>query len=88
MLKKKIWANFQKIIELFTQKFSLSPQNYGFGIRKKPIPDPGSRVQKGTGSRIQIRNTDKIASFNHVPHLPALFELTDRSISESTNRID
>jgi hypothetical protein len=22
------------------------------GIRKKPIPDPGSRGQKGTGSRI------------------------------------
>jgi hypothetical protein len=28
----------------------------GSGIRKKPIPDPGSRGQKGTGSR--IRNTD------------------------------
>jgi hypothetical protein len=26
------------------------------GIRKKPIPDPGSRGQKGTGSR--IRNTE------------------------------
>ncbi len=26
------------------------------GIRKKPIPDPGSRGQKGTGSRIRIRN--------------------------------
>ncbi len=29
----------------------------GSGIRKKPIPDPGSRGQKGTGSR--IRNTAK-----------------------------
>ena len=28
-----------------------------FGIRKKPIPDPGSRGQKGTGSRFRIRNT-------------------------------
>jgi hypothetical protein len=27
------------------------------GIRKKPIPDSGSRGQKGTGSRIRIRNT-------------------------------
>jgi hypothetical protein len=27
----------------------------GSGILKKPIPDPGSRVQIGTGSR--IRNT-------------------------------
>jgi hypothetical protein len=30
----------------------------GSGIRKKPIPYPGSRGQKGTGSRIRIRNTD------------------------------
>jgi hypothetical protein len=29
----------------------------GSGIRKNPIPDPGSRSQKGTGSRIRIRNT-------------------------------
>jgi hypothetical protein len=29
----------------------------GSGIRKKPIPDPGSWGQKGTGSRIRIRNT-------------------------------
>jgi hypothetical protein len=29
----------------------------GSGIRKKPIPDPGSRGKKGTGSRIRIRNT-------------------------------
>jgi hypothetical protein len=38
MLKKKNWANFQRITE----------------NRKKPIPDPGSRVQKDTGSRIRI----------------------------------
>jgi len=30
----------------------------GSGIQKKPIPDPGSRGPKGTGSRIRIRNTD------------------------------
>jgi hypothetical protein len=30
----------------------------GSGIwKKKPIPDPGSRGQKGTGSRIRNRNT-------------------------------
>ncbi len=63
MLKKKIWPNFPRIIVVFTQKISPSPQKNGFGIRdpgseirKKPIPDPGSRGQKGTGSR--IRNTD------------------------------
>ncbi len=62
VLKKKIWANFQRIIEpeLFTQKFfnKLSKNmGLGSGIRKKPIPDAGSRGQKGTGSRIRIRNT-------------------------------
>jgi hypothetical protein len=30
---KKIWANFQRIIEVFTQKLSLSSQKYWFGIR-------------------------------------------------------
>jgi hypothetical protein len=39
MLNKKIWANFQRIKELFTQKLSLSSQKYGFGIRDR---DPGS----------------------------------------------
>jgi hypothetical protein len=48
MLKKKIWANFKRIIELFTQKRSLSSQKERFGIRgpEKRIPDPGSGVKK------------------------------------------
>ncbi len=66
MLKKKIWANFQRIVEVFTQKnFNMlskirvwirDPRS---GIRKKPIPDPVSRVKKAPdpGSRIRIRNT-------------------------------
>jgi hypothetical protein len=62
MLKKKIWHNFPRIIEVFTQKIVTKPSKIWVwdprsGIRKKPIPDPGSRGQKGTGSRIQIRNT-------------------------------
>ncbi len=55
MLKKKIWANFQRIIELFTHKLSLSSQKYGFEIRDPEKTYSGSRSQKGTGSR--IRNT-------------------------------
>jgi hypothetical protein len=39
-------------MKLFTQKVVISSQKYEFGI-----PDPGSRGQKGTGSRIRIRNT-------------------------------
>jgi hypothetical protein len=56
MLKKQIWANFQRIIELFTQKIVTleiwvwDPESE---IRDQ---DPGSRGQKGTGSR--IRNTE------------------------------
>jgi hypothetical protein len=46
----------------------------GSGIRKKPIPDPGSRGQKGTGSRIRIRKTafykDKLFLLN-ITHLLA-----------------
>jgi hypothetical protein len=61
MLKKMIWANFQRIIELFIQKIvnklSKIVMGLGSGIRKKPITDPGSKGQQGTGSRMRIRNT-------------------------------
>jgi hypothetical protein len=47
VLKTKIWANFQRIIEFFPKKLSLSSQKYGFGIR-----DPGSEIQDpGSGIR-------------------------------------
>jgi hypothetical protein len=57
VLKKKIWVNFQRIIELFSQKIvnKLSkiwvwdPRS---GIRKKPMPDPGSRIQGSKRHRI------------------------------------
>jgi hypothetical protein len=45
--KKKIWAKFQRIIELLPIKLSLSSQKYGFGIRNP----------EKTGSRIRIRST-------------------------------
>ncbi len=69
MLKKKIWANFQRIIELFTQKIvtrlsKIWVWDSGSGIRDPGsgknlfrIPNPVSRGQKGTGSRIRILNT-------------------------------
>ncbi len=57
MLKKKIWANFQRSIDLFTQKIVTKLSKIwvwdpGSRIRKKPIPDPGG--QKRTGYRIRI----------------------------------
>jgi hypothetical protein len=64
VLKKKIWANFQRIIELFTQKIvnKLSKiwiWDLGSGIRDPGsgknlfrIPDPGVKKALDPGSRI------------------------------------
>jgi hypothetical protein len=62
VLKKKIWANFQRIIELFTQNIvnklsKIWVWDPGSEIRDPEKTYPGSRGQKGTGSRIRIRNT-------------------------------
>jgi hypothetical protein len=67
LVKKKIWASLQRIIELSTQKIVIKLSKIwvwdpGSEIRdlesgKKPVPDPESRGQRGTGSRIRIRNT-------------------------------
>jgi hypothetical protein len=64
VLKKKIWANFQRIIEIFTKKISKSSSKYGLGFRDprsgknpfriagvKKAPDPGSAtLGEGSGS--------------------------------------
>jgi hypothetical protein len=59
MLKKKIWANFQRILELFTQKLITKLSKIwvwdpGFGIQdpRSGKTYSGSRIQgqKGTGS--------------------------------------
>ncbi len=44
--QEKIWASFHRIIELLPKNLSLTSQKYGFGIRKKPIPDLGPWVNK------------------------------------------
>jgi hypothetical protein len=82
VLKKKIWANFQRIIELFTKKivkkllkiWSWDPgseiRDPGSGKNLFRIPVPGSRGQKAPdpGSRIRIRNTaiEGYLQFEHV----------------------
>jgi hypothetical protein len=57
VLKKKIWANFQRIIELFT----LKNMALGSGIRKKPIPDPGVKKapDPGSGSATLVGSNEK-----------------------------
>ncbi len=64
ILKKKIWANFQRNKKLFTQKIVTKLSKIwvwdpGSGKNLFRIQDPGSRGQKSTGSRIRIRNTAK-----------------------------
>ncbi len=46
VMKKKIWANFQRIIELFTQKIVTkhSKKKYGFGIRNGYWKDTNVRL--------------------------------------------
>jgi hypothetical protein len=63
MLKKKIWPNSPRIIEVFTQKIVTKPSKIWVWDPGSEIRDPGktysrSRIQgsKGTGSRIRIRN--------------------------------
>ncbi len=55
--RKKFRPIFKKLKNFLPKRLSLSSQKYGFGIRYPEKTHPGSRGQKGTGSRIRIRNT-------------------------------
>jgi hypothetical protein len=62
MLKKNIWPDFPRIIEVFTQKIVTKPSKIWFwdpgsGKNLFRIPDPGVKKAPDTGSRIRIRNT-------------------------------
>jgi hypothetical protein len=55
VLKKKIWANFQRIIELFTRKtvkklFKIWSWDPGSGKNPFRIPDPGVKKAPDPGS--------------------------------------
>jgi hypothetical protein len=67
MLKKKIWANFQRIIELFTQKIVSK-------LSKIWVWDPGSEIRDPektySGSRIQGSKRHRIPDPQHC--LPVL----------------
>jgi hypothetical protein len=66
MLKKKIWANFQRIIELFTQKIATKlskiwvwdpgsgSRDPGSGKNLFRIPDPGVKKAPDPGSATLI----------------------------------
>jgi hypothetical protein len=52
VLKTKIWANFQRIIELFTKKIVKKLLKNGFGIRDLEKTYSGSRIQGSKRHRI------------------------------------
>jgi hypothetical protein len=58
-------GQFQRILELSTQKIVNKLSKYGFGIRdpEKPIPDPGVKKAPDPGSRIRICTTYIICCF-------------------------
>jgi hypothetical protein len=55
MLKKKIWANFQRIIELLTQKIVTKLSKIWVWDPEKPIPDPGVKKAPDPGSATLLR---------------------------------
>ncbi len=68
MLKKKIWPNFHRIIELFIQKIVTKLSKIWVWdtrswIWKTPIPDPGSRGLKVTASATLVSKQICVVSF-------------------------
>ncbi len=60
MLKKKIWASFQRIIELFTQKFVTKLWKIWVWDPEKPIPDPRSG-----SATLNVTQNDRRSGINH-----------------------
>jgi hypothetical protein len=58
MLKKKIWANLQRIIEVFTQKiFTMLSNIWVWDPRSGKNPDPGVKKAPDPGSAtLRVRN--------------------------------
>jgi hypothetical protein len=76
MLKKKIWANFPRIIEVFTQKNVTELSKYGFRIRdpeknlfripgskRVRIPDPGSATLYSSFQFLGLKQAITVKSF-------------------------
>jgi hypothetical protein len=60
MVKKKIWANFQRIIELFTQKIVSK-------LSKIWVWDPGSEIRIQGSKRHRIPDPDPQHCLRHNP---------------------
>jgi hypothetical protein len=60
MIKKKIWANFQRIVEVFTQKIFNKLSNNGFGIQDPEKTYSRSRIQGSKRHRIPDPDLDAL----------------------------
>jgi hypothetical protein len=72
MLKKNIWANFQRIIALFTQKIVTKLSKIwvwdpGSGKNLFRIPDPWVKKAPDPGSWIRIHNTESETNLRKNP---------------------
>jgi hypothetical protein len=91
MLKKIIWANFQIIIEIFTQKIvnklsKIWVWDPGSGKNPFRFPDPGVKKPPDLGTRIRIRNTEKRISTVEYASLPQT--MTSSCTTIRTNKMD
>ncbi len=78
--EKKILGKFQRIIELFTQKVVTK-------LSKTWVWDPGSRGQKGTGSRIRIRNTARLIMRRFLSALCSVTSAHDGGLRTADDRV-
>ncbi len=68
VLKKKIWANFQRILELFTQKIVTKLSKIWLWDPGSGIPDPGVKKAPDPGSGPStLRGTEGKCQFQYLP---------------------
>jgi hypothetical protein len=74
MLKKKIWPNFPRIIEVFTQKIVNKPSKIWVWDPGSEIRDPGVKKAPDPGSgSATLPHTDLIKFLNSVAALYVCF---------------
>ncbi len=75
MLKKKICANFQWIIELFSKKKALENMVLGSGIRDPGKTYSGSRIQGSKSTQSRIPDPQHWKNWTHKNHYFILSEM-------------
>jgi hypothetical protein len=82
MLKKTIWASFQRNILLFTKNLSTSSQNDGFGIWDPEKSYSGSRIRVQGSKKHRIPDPEHWYKHNTFPS--TIFQETEDWSHENT----